>query len=566
MKRATNSLRFRLISISLIIVCVPLIVFGVLAYRFVCSSYVSAQQEAGGLVLNQAKNKVEDRMSYAQMTADLLRSNMQLQTILRDSTSSEYSRASQLDNMAALKKLLVNYELLGNISMAKIVYEYDCEYASIDKATTLDREAFLSIAEASGIALVNRHLTGFHWICADLTSAGMANGEAYVALACMMRDIQRYDRMLGYIVVFQEKTAYAAAMVEALAQDSTCVFCLTDGSGNTIASTTAEANLEALRKKKNMLCLSSPIQEGTWKLELLMPLDAFTKKVNILTGYIVLITLLLTGAALSVADALYRKSIVQRIESMVVTMDHASNTDDMQVRIPVTGFDELSRIERHFNMLMEKMSAARQREMEMVQADKAQQIRLLNAQINPHFLYNALNAIYWAAQDEDYSIVQKMITSLAHFYKTGFHLQSETGSIQNEIEHVQEYIALINLSKKRHYRMKVEMDESIRDMPVPHFILQPIVENCVIHGFGSRENGNIDIRAQRIGDSIRIDIEDDGVGFPEKDLPNFSDSGSKFGLESIRRHFLLCYGNRASISVGNAKTHKGCIVKLVFPI
>ena len=150
--------------------------------------------------------------------------------------------------------------------------------------------------------------------------------------------------------------------------------------------------------------------------------------------------------------------------------------------------------------------------------------------------------------------------------RAGFRLQSETGSIQNEIEHVQEYIALINLSKKRHYRMKVEMDESIRDMPVPHFILQPIVENCVIHGFGSRENGNIDIRAQRIGDSIRIDIEDDGVGFPEKDLPNFSDSGSRFGLESIRRHFLLCYGNRASISVGNAKTHKGCIVKLVFPI
>lgn len=67
-------------------------------------------------------------------------------------------------------------------------------------------------------------------------------------------------------------------------------------------------------------------------------------------------------------------------------------------------------------------------------------------------------------------------------------------------------------------------------------------------------------------DNIQIDIEDDGVGLPEENVSSFSDPGSKFGLESIRQQFLLCYGDYASISISNAKTHQGCIVRMVFPI
>lgn len=562
MQKSATSIRFRLISISLVIVLIPMLLFSMLCYRFVYASYVSTQKEVGNLILNQAKNKVEDLMSSAKISVDLIRSNVKIQEIMLHSAETPYARADQLDDMLELMYLLTNYEFGGNITKAKIIYENDCEYASINKVTTLKRKEFLEIAQANGLSLTNNFLNGYHWLCTDFSKAGLAESGQYVALVCMMRDMTRYERMLGYILVLQDRALYASAMREVLTQDTSSAFRLMDASGNCIADTGSSA----IYADQHVLQMRIPIQNTQWELELLMPLDEFTRKVNILTCNIAIVTLVLAASAVTISDKLYRKSIVRRIENIINTMDLIRNQDNMRVRFPITRQDELGQIEQHFNLLIEKIQIVRQKECDMVEYEKRQRVQLMNAQINPHFLYNTLNAIYWIAQDEDYPTIQKMIKSLASFYKTGFNPQSEMGSIQNEVKHIKEYIYLINISKKHHIQLNTEVSDQVCDMLIPHFILQPIVENSIIHGFGKRDYGSIIVRIFQRNDFLYIIVEDDGIGLSDAQRIITTDAQNGFGLGNIQKYLSLYYGGNASLSIENSVSHQGCIVTLIFPL
>ncbi len=147
-------------------------------------------------------------------------------------------------------------------------------------------------------------------------------------------------------------------------------------------------------------------------------------------------------------------------------------------------------------------------------------IELLNLQIHPHFLYNALNTLHWEAKKQNCTSVEEGIESLSSFLKMSVERRGEIVSLAEEVEHVRGYMKIQNLRYEDFVSFRTEIPQEYRDVSMPCFTLQPLVENAIIHGIllKNSEMGEIVITVEESGNDVLINISDDGVGIDANKL------------------------------------------------
>lgn len=201
------------------------------------------------------------------------------------------------------------------------------------------------------------------------------------------------------------------------------------------------------------------------------------------------------------------------------------------------------------------------------------EFEVLQAQINPHFLYNTLDAIVWSAEAGNQKQVVSMVGSLSDFFKSSLNKGKEIVSVRDELQHIRSYLEIQQIRYQDILSYEVDVPESLNECTIPKITLQPVVENALYHGIKNRRAlGKITVKGIDEGDTMVLTVSDDGIGMDEERLQevrqalsdNRLDNGQVYGLYNVNERIRLNYGDDYGITIESTKGEGTC-VKIKLP-
>jgi two-component system sensor histidine kinase YesM len=251
---------------------------------------------------------------------------------------------------------------------------------------------------------------------------------------------------------------------------------------------------------------------------------------------------------------------IKKLHSVTTTI----TKNDLQALMTSDNVDEITELGLSFNIMIgriRELLAAKIKEQEHL---KKVELKALQAQINPHFLYNTLDTIIWMAEANKTDQVIEIVRALSSFFRIALSKGQDWITIRQEIEHVKSYLTIQKMRYRDILDYKLEVDEDILDGTILKLTLQPLVENALYHGIKNKRNGGtITVCARRADQNVvLLEVQDDGVGFTpyklariQEEINNDSDEitlkESGFGLENVNKRIKLFYGKQYGLSIGS---------------
>lgn len=326
--------------------------------------------------------------------------------------------------------------------------------------------------------------------------------------------------------------------------------------------------------------LSRDLGYGDWKLVYLYDKQLLYEK----AGHIRIVSAEIFFAALllfMVVASIVADSVVKPIKDLGDYMDEVLDHNLDQQYIPKYN-DEIADLSSNFNAMMFRISELVQNIRVVEKQKRQEEMKALQAQINPHFLYNTLDTVYWLAKMDDNEEVASMIADLASFFRLSLNKGKEWTTVEREVEHAATYL---RIQRKRFYGgfdFHIEIDDDVRRMKVPKLILQPIVENTLLHGFeGITRQGVIRIYARQEEERLTFTVVDNGIGMDKQmvqwlnikrhfkqsdnDSKGESQNNSGYALRNIRERIELYAGSKYGLTI-ESEENEGTQVILSFPL
>lgn len=266
----------------------------------------------------------------------------------------------------------------------------------------------------------------------------------------------------------------------------------------------------------------------------------------------------------------FTKSINQLVEAMKSV---EKGKLDAKVTIDNKMPMEISILAKNFNHMIAQINTLINRVKEVTNKKKSAEIRALEAQINPHFLYNTLDTINWMAIDKEEYEISNAISSLAHILRYGINMSNKTVKIRDEIEWVNRYIYLQQTKLKSSFKFDLEVQEEALDLKIHKLLFQPFIENALVHGYkGNEENFRLAVRIWIENKYLKIIIEDNGGGISAKELKNINAiissedwDTNQIGIANAVERVKLYYGEDAKVII-DSEFHIGTTIYLYLPI
>ena len=203
------------------------------------------------------------------------------------------------------------------------------------------------------------------------------------------------------------------------------------------------------------------------------------------------------------------------------------------------------------------------------------ELKLLQSQINPHFLYNTLDNIVWLSEGGRKEDVTGIVTSLSRFFRTTLSGGLDNITIRQEISHIESYLQIQRFRYRDILNYEIDIPEEFLGYRIIKMTLQPVVENALYHGIkNKRGGGTIKISMHYTGDDLEIDVEDDGIGMNLEDTRNLQrladglekarEDNAGFGMANVGERMRLNYGDEYGLKI-ESEYGKGTIVRIIFP-
>lgn len=228
----------------------------------------------------------------------------------------------------------------------------------------------------------------------------------------------------------------------------------------------------------------------------------------------VTLVLMFATVALTAMIAMYISGMFTTPISRLRRLMHEAEEGNLEVSFDADRYSgEIRQLGSSFNKMIDKIRALLQLIYKEQQDKREAEIRTLQAQIKPHFLYNTLDTIRWMAEEHQASDITSLVTALTRLFRISLSRGKEIISLSEEIEHVRSYLYIqkVRYEEKLNYEIKIPND--LLEMQVNKLILQPLVENAIYHGIKQkRANGHIIVEAQRQDAVLILRVKDDGAG------------------------------------------------------
>jgi two-component system sensor histidine kinase YesM len=191
--------------------------------------------------------------------------------------------------------------------------------------------------------------------------------------------------------------------------------------------------------------------------------------------------------------------------------------------------------------------------------EKEAELRALQSHINPHFLYNTLNSIYWMAEKAKMKSIAKMAVHLANIFKLTLNDGEYITTVKNEVNQVKSYLDIQNIRYDNRIQYKINVNEDLYETRIIKLLLQPLVENAVYHGLEMKPGTwEIIINGKQEGNSILFEVIDNGTGF---DVNSVLQNKTGYALKNINERIRLQYGPGFGLTIQSA-AGKGTTVLL----
>lgn len=276
---------------------------------------------------------------------------------------------------------------------------------------------------------------------------------------------------------------------------------------------------------------------------------------GVVTG--VSVAMLIVSVALAVVRA---KKISKPITLLSDSINATAEPTGRPLPSVLEEGDELKQLEKNYDDMMKRIFDLVERNKEEMQRQRKLELDSLQMQINPHFLYNTLDAISWMARIKKQPEINTLVMNLAKFFRLFLHNGDKFVTVADEVQMVLSYLEIDRIRYPDRVVVHADIADDVAELKVLKLVLQPITENCLKYAF-VEHNGNIYIRAFAQGEDIIFEVEDDGNGF---DVPNdlFTRKSHKeggYGLKNVHERIRLQYGENYGLSVKSAKG-KGTVV------
>ena len=313
------------------------------------------------------------------------------------------------------------------------------------------------------------------------------------------------------------------------------------------------------------------ISNTDWFMVTVLPSPPLIHESNRLMIQIALIYAVFLVLALIFANILAH-SITGRLSSVIRQMQTVRHGPPTPMDSP-SAHDEIGDLIDTYNYMTRKMD-----ELMKTQAKAAEDLRIaefnsLQAQINPHFLYNTMDMINWMALQGQTDEISHAVQSLSRFYKLTLSRKKGISTIARELEHVTIYVQLQNMRYHDSIELITDIPDELSEYQIPKLTLQPVVENSILHGILEKESksGTIVITGWMENEDVVLLVSDDGVGIPPEILStilsgngNSQSGGTNIAVYNTHRRLQILYGNDYGLAY-SSKPGEGTEVEIRFP-
>lgn len=370
----------------------------------------------------------------------------------------------------------------------------------------------------------------------------------------------------GMIVRMSGETLIETGTIDEEVKD----YIFSDALKNTIKGT---SKLKSLMYKDYMICFSQ-VDENSSEVYYIIPRKTMIDKL----GTVKLVPILIIVGVLSLMlpiSFIMSNSIARPLKRLSVSMKKFQLGDFAQ-QVKVNSVDEIGEVSLCYNDMVQTMKELIDTSYISKIREREAELSALQAQINPHFLYNTLDSIYWKALTDGNNDIAEMVYSLSRIFRLSLNRGQGMTTVEKEVELVTHYLMIQKMRFNEKLEYSIEVDEALNHYIVPKLLLQPFVENSIIHGIEKNGScGTVAVTIKRIGDKLNFIILDSGKGMKEEQVQNLllkadGDVNTKktpggYAISNVNERLKLKFKDDFKLSI-QSKRNKGTKVVIEIPI
>lgn len=543
-----QSLKFRnkLIVICILTILLPLALNTLTFYHFSVTIMENRTYDYLQNLAAVTMSKIEMSVENVENTAFFIAGNETLQQILGQPRKEERSAAYRQYHEA--KDLLSYYVLLSGEISSIHIYAKDGRTFSYTKTNQALPSQEIQKEEEQWVCL-NGHIylqrTLYHF--QDQTVLGKMITEINAPVFYdIVKDIS-YDTDSEVYIVDRENNIITCQNSELTGEKLSKDFSEAVSSGE-------EQNRIILEGENYVAYTGSEIQNG-WRMVLALPEDYFIRNIEKFRDFIFGLTFL-TGVIAFFLIILSSYRITKPLKSLSKAMEKVGQ-GDFQVNCPIEGGDEIAALGDSFNQMVRDMGTLIDSVYEQKMLKQQAEMKSLQMQINPHFLYNTLDTMNWIARIRGVNEVGYMAAALGNLMRYSLS-ENDFVTIEEELRQLKSYIEIQNVRYGDRMTIVFEIEERTKEYYIPKLLVQPILENAIVHGVENKlEPATIEIKIYAQGDDLYLTVEDDGVGMTQEAIESLMDMDytaseqrhTSIGVCNVNRRIQAVFGAACGLQV-----------------
>nr|WP_300843950.1 sensor histidine kinase [uncultured Acetatifactor sp.] len=406
------------------------------------------------------------------------------------------------------------------------------------------------------------------WVLLD----GSGKGGSYAAIARELWNPDDYSQTVGILAILMERKNLENMLQNAYEEQE---LYLETADGTLLASNLPEEALHRLsvsqrnvddREFRSVTLAGEPCYARSCRIDgsnvylvSVIPKGAVREGMNVPNGGMGMVFL---GVSLLVVMvmATMAKSITGRLKLLKEQMLRIQDGNICKMEEGPSR-DEIGQLIGNYNVMVDRVEALLREQYTLGQEKVEAELKALQSQINPHFLYNTLDMINWMSQKKESENIRSVVQAMSRFYRLTLSKGRDIVSIRDEVEMCEAYMEI----QKRRYRgricYEVEVDEDILDCLIPKITLQPFLENAIIHGINEKADGRgmVILNGWMEDGRITLSVTDDGEGMTQEDKKK-SHQGSHYGLSNIEHRLELFFGESIPVQVESSPGIGTCVI------
>ncbi|HYE82086.1 MAG TPA: sensor histidine kinase [Clostridia bacterium] len=326
-------------------------------------------------------------------------------------------------------------------------------------------------------------------------------------------------------------------------------------------------------KGKKLLIVHNTMKQSGWKVVSVTPVDVLLNELNSILGLTVVVIMICLAIAFMFSA--YTSSVLTLpVKQLLNSMEKVKN-GDFKEKVDFKYNDEIGMLGVQYNDMVDKINNLIGKVYKLQIKEREAELKALQAQINPHFLYNTLDTIFWKAEKSKQKDISEMVYALSRLFRTTLNKGSEFILVKEEKEFIEHYLLLQSSRFRERLTYDIDFDPLIMDYSIPKLIFQPFVENSIIHGMEAYDRTcHIRISGIFASDRLLFTIEDNGAGIDQDTISRLLDKAvhdekgfptrQGYAISNVDQRLALYYDGDYEIKI-TGSPGEGTKVEIMIP-